>query len=120
MSSPHPCNNTVTSKKYEMSLYDNAKCACEGNPTVDNCRPDGITEGPECYGRGTCACGRCFCDPNPDPENPSKVIIGEHCEFDNFSCDGPKCNEGPYSINELHLYTESNSDDFPETEPVEV
>lgn len=24
--------------------------------------------------------------------------MGEYCEFDNFSCDGPKCNEGPYSV----------------------
>lgn len=26
--------------------------------------------------------------------------MGEYCEFDNFSCDGPKCNEGPYSLSE--------------------
>lgn len=24
--------------------------------------------------------------------------MGEYCEFDNYSCDGPKCNEGPYSL----------------------
>ena len=26
------------------------------------------------------------------------MIMGEYCEFDNFSCDDPKCNEGPYSL----------------------
>lgn len=26
--------------------------------------------------------------------------MGEYCEFDNFSCVGPKCNEGPYSLSQ--------------------
>lgn len=26
--------------------------------------------------------------------------MGEYCEFDNFSCKGSKCNEGPYSISQ--------------------
>ncbi|XP_038215776.1 integrin beta-PS-like [Zerene cesonia] len=117
----NPCNDSLHSANYEMSLLENAECACGIFETRDNnCRPPGVTDGPECYGRGSCVCGRCFCDPNPDPENPSKVIIGEHCEFDNFSCDGPKCNEGPFSINDLHLYEEDNADDVPEVDlPVE-
>lgn len=28
------------------------------------------------------------------------MVVGEFCEFDNYSCDGPKCNEGPYSLTE--------------------
>lgn len=24
------------------------------------------------------------------------MIFGRYCEYDNFSCDGPNCNEGPY------------------------
>ena len=28
-----------------------------------------------------------------------QIVMGEYCEYDNFSCDGPKCNEGPYSLN---------------------
>lgn len=29
------------------------------------------------------------------------MVMGEYCEYDNFSCDGPKCNEGPYSLSSV-------------------
>ncbi|XP_047510596.1 integrin beta-PS-like [Pieris napi] len=113
------CNETVRTHNYEMSLYENARCACEDMEMENNCRPEGMTEGPECHARGKCVCGKCFCNANPDPENPSKVIIGDHCEYDNFSCDGPKCNEGPYSINELHIYAEENAEVSEVEQPLE-
>ncbi|CAH2093779.1 unnamed protein product [Euphydryas editha] len=87
---------------YEMSSEDNAACACVGGKLENKCRPpDGPPSTPECSGRGSCICGRCFCNANPDPAHPSKAIMGEYCEYDNFSCDDPKCNEGPYSIYEM-------------------
>ncbi|VVD03550.1 unnamed protein product [Leptidea sinapis] len=106
------CNNTIKAMDYGMSLMENAECACSGgNIKVNKCRPPGVVDGAECYGRGSCVCGTCICNTNPDPENPSKFIVGEFCEYDNYSCDGPKCNEGPYSINDIHLYEENNEDD---------
>ncbi|XP_041977266.1 integrin beta-like protein 1 [Aricia agestis] len=100
------CENGITKQtNISLSLEDNARCACAGDEIVQNCRPPGDSEAAECSGRGSCHCGRCICDV-PDPEIPSKVIIGEYCEFDNYSCDSPMCNEGPYSIYELEKYAE--------------
>ncbi|CAG9585566.1 unnamed protein product [Danaus chrysippus] len=91
---------------YGMSFEDNAECACSGDKIMSDCQPPEST-GPECSGRGSCVCGRCFCDEQPDPENPSKTIMGDYCEYDNFSCSGPKCNEGPYSIHDLTAYEDN-------------
>ncbi|KAJ2952819.1 hypothetical protein O0L34_g7184 [Tuta absoluta] len=89
-------DNATLFVDYGLSMEGNARCACLGDELEQNCIPPGMTDGPECFGRGKCECGRCVCDPTPDVNHTSKVIIGEYCEFDNFSCDGPHCNEGPY------------------------
>ncbi|CAH0720741.1 unnamed protein product, partial [Brenthis ino] len=94
---------------YGLSLHDNAECACAG-PEIENSCPPADTE-QKCSGRGKCVCGRCFCDVNLDPMHPSKVIMGEHCEYDNFSCDGPDCNEGPY-----YIFQENDPNRIDETE----
>ncbi|KAI5641798.1 integrin beta-8-like [Phthorimaea operculella] len=94
------CKNLATPATpyvdYGLSLEGNARCACLGDELEKNCYHPATTDGPECFGRGKCECGRCVCDPVPDVNHTSKVIMGEYCEFDNFSCDRPDCNEGPY------------------------
>ncbi|XP_047527776.1 integrin beta pat-3-like [Vanessa atalanta] len=96
---------------YEMSLEDNAICACAGGKLENNCHRPGIA-GAECSGRGSCICGRCFCNVNPDPAHPSKAIMGEYCEYDNFSCDDPKCSEGPYHIYDLMANEQNNYEEI--------
>ncbi|KAM3963450.1 uncharacterized protein ACR2FA_002390 [Aphomia sociella] len=104
-------NNALEHKDYGFSLEDNAVCACSNSSGIEleqNCHLPGTTDGAECSGRGQCVCGRCLCDPTPDLEHPTKMVLGEYCEYDNFSCDGPKCNEGPYSIVEPGIVEEDN------------
>ncbi|XP_039747097.1 integrin beta-like protein 1 [Pararge aegeria] len=101
-------DDKVQDVDYGMSLEENAKCACDPDHLSfeKNCQhPDVISE--ECSGRGTCVCGRCFCNNIPFPENPSKTIMGEYCEYDNFSCNDTKCTEGPYNIYELNNFDEN-------------
>uniref|UniRef100_A0A2A4JQG2 Integrin beta epidermal growth factor-like domain-containing protein n=1 Tax=Heliothis virescens TaxID=7102 RepID=A0A2A4JQG2_HELVI len=93
-------NNTIAHVDYGFSFEENAECSCSKGDVGQRCFPPGVTEGLECSGRGTCVCGQCVCNPNPDPENPTKMVMGEYCEYDNFSCDDPKCNEGPYSLSD--------------------
>ncbi|XP_072944145.1 integrin beta-2-like [Epargyreus clarus] len=102
-------NATIHHIDYGMSLKENAECSCAGGNMERNCIPPGLPQEEECCGRGKCICGRCFCDTNPDPENPTKVVTGEYCELDNFSCDDPKCNEGPYSIYDMKILEDENS-----------
>ncbi|GBP59191.1 hypothetical protein EVAR_54625_1 [Eumeta japonica] len=74
----------------------NAECACGGGKVEkESCVPTGADNTTICSGRGECVCGRCFCK-TPDPEHPTKMITGEFCELDNYSCEGPSCREGPY------------------------
>ncbi|KAH9643855.1 hypothetical protein HF086_012730 [Spodoptera exigua] len=91
-------NDTIPHVDYGLSFEENAECSCNKGDVGRSCYPPGTTEGPECSGRGTCVCGQCVCNPQPDPQYPTKMVMGEYCEYDNFSCDGPKCNEGPYSL----------------------
>lgn len=91
-------NDTIDLFDYGLSFEENAACSCSKEDIEQHCYPPGVTTGPECSGRGKCVCGQCVCDPLPDPEEPSKMVMGEYCEFDNFSCEGPRCNEGPYSM----------------------
>ncbi|XP_075970081.1 integrin beta-6-like [Anticarsia gemmatalis] len=90
-------NNTVDHEDFGFSFAENAECSCSRDDVEQRCYPPGVTTGAECSGRGTCVCGQCVCNKS-DPREPTKMIMGEFCEFDNFSCEGPKCNEGPYSI----------------------
>ncbi|XP_028160741.1 integrin beta-6-like [Ostrinia furnacalis] len=94
-------DNSTEYQNYRLSFMDNAKCSCAGGHLEENCYPPGVTEGPKCTGRGACICGRCACNPMPDPEHPTKMVMGEFCEFDNFSCEGPRCNEGPFLHNDI-------------------
>lgn len=55
-----------------MSLHENAECACAGPEIKNSCPPTDTEQ--KCSGRGKCVCGRCFCDVNPDPMHPSKVL----------------------------------------------
>ncbi|KAL4702507.1 hypothetical protein ACJJTC_001392 [Scirpophaga incertulas] len=87
-------DNFIDYHDHGLSLLDNAKCSCAGD-IEENCTPPDIFTDQKCSGRGSCLCGRCVCD-QPDPEHPTKMVVGDYCEYDNFSCDGPKCNEGPY------------------------
>ncbi|XP_045785133.1 integrin beta-2-like [Maniola jurtina] len=98
----------IRTVNHGMSLEDSAICACDTNhlAVAKNCQHPAETN-TECSGRGTCLCGRCFCDEHPDPQSPSKMIMGEYCEYDNFSCNDTKCNEGPYNIYELQSYEEN-------------
>ncbi|KAG8573215.1 hypothetical protein GDO81_012329 [Engystomops pustulosus] len=43
---------------------------------------------PECSGRGTCLCGKCYC-----AKTKLGKIYGKYCEMDNFSC--------PYNLGKL-------------------
>ncbi|XP_026757850.1 integrin beta-like protein 1 [Galleria mellonella] len=107
-------DSAIEHKDFGFSLEDNAICACSKSSEIEleqNCYPPGISEGVECSGRGECVCGRCVCDPTPDFEHPTKMILGEYCEFDNFSCDGPRCNEGPYSLAQSGSDDEDSPDD---------
>ncbi|CAG5012816.1 unnamed protein product [Parnassius apollo] len=106
-------NATIDYKDYEFSLEENAECSC-GGVIKNNCYPPEVTD-EVCSGRGNCVCGRCICNPVPDPEHPTKNIVGEYCEFDNFSCDGPHCNEGPYPLSQ----TKTTEDNLNEAEEVE-
>ncbi|CAH0604621.1 unnamed protein product [Chrysodeixis includens] len=94
-------NSTIDHIDYNMSIQENAECSCSKGEVKQRCFPPGVTEGPACSGRGTCVCGQCVCKPDYDHEFPTKMVMGEYCEFDNFSCDGPKCNEGPYSLSSV-------------------
>ncbi|XP_012544683.1 preimplantation protein isoform X2 [Bombyx mori] len=89
-------------RKYKLlvSIVENAQCSCQSKENEDNCFSPEVTKGLKCSGRGTCVCGHCVCD--TDAANPSKMIMGEYCEYDNFSCDGPKCTEGPYHISQVY------------------
>ncbi|CAG9783667.1 unnamed protein product [Diatraea saccharalis] len=89
-------NNTIHYQNHGLSYADNAKCACAAGQLEENCLPEDDTSGLKCSGRGQCLCGRCVCDTEPDPSHPTKAVMGQYCEYDNFSCDGPRCNEGPY------------------------
>ncbi|XP_053625117.1 uncharacterized protein LOC128683468 [Plodia interpunctella] len=90
-------NSKVIHKHNGLSLEESAECACTPPEELkQNCRPPGQLE--DCYGRGTCLCGRCSCNSTFDQIHPTKMVFGEYCQYDNFSCDGPRCNEGPYSI----------------------
>ncbi|XP_023949223.1 integrin beta pat-3 [Bicyclus anynana] len=88
---------------YGLSLEENAKCACDPENAEQNCRHPDVTD-VICSGRGICICGRCSCNMMPDP---SKTIMGEYCEYDNYSCNDTKCNEGPYNIYELQTNEEN-------------
>ncbi|RVE41540.1 hypothetical protein evm_013806 [Chilo suppressalis] len=91
------CQNNYTNyQNHGLSYYENAMCACAASRLEENCSPEGDTSGLKCSGRGECLCGRCVCDSKPDPDHPTKIVIGQYCEYDNFSCDEPRCNEGPY------------------------
>ncbi|XP_059054363.1 uncharacterized protein LOC131848494 [Achroia grisella] len=108
-------NDAIEHNDFGFSLEENAVCACSNSNETElevhqNCHPPGVSEGEQCSGRGQCVCGRCLCDHTPDVENPTKMVLGEYCEFDNFSCDGPKCNEGPYSLVQSGI----DDDDIPE------
>lgn len=37
------------------------------------------------------------------------MVVGDYCEYDNFSCDGPRCNEGPYLYNDSNNINNSTS-----------
>lgn len=103
-------NETIFHFEYGLSFESNARCACQGGVVEPDCRsPDAAKDAPDCSGRGKCKCGRCVCDPIPDPDNPTKTIVGRYCQLDNFSCDGPHCNEGPYSY-----ITETDSEETKE------
>ncbi|CAB3236455.1 unnamed protein product [Arctia plantaginis] len=91
-------NDTVNHEDYGLSLEGNAVCSCNREEIEENCYPPGVTSGPVCSSRGSCVCGQCMCNTVPDPKEPTKTVMGEFCEYDNFSCEGPRCNEGPYSI----------------------
>ncbi|KAG6449563.1 integrin beta-2 [Manduca sexta] len=93
-------NSTIEFNEYGFSISENAECSCAKGNTEQKCFPPGVIDGPECSGRGDCVCGQCVCHTYED--QPAKVILGEYCEFDNFSCDGPKCNEGPYYIGQVY------------------
>lgn len=56
-----------------VSFEENAECSCSKGEVDGSCYPPGVTEGPECSGRGTCVCGQCVCNPQPDPQYPTKV-----------------------------------------------
>lgn len=73
-----------------------AKCQCSGGTELDrrdpqaNCRPpirNGtiIRQGPLCYGRGECQCGKCICD----SPRPGVFVTGKFCETicDNNACE---------------------------------
>ncbi|XP_047988586.1 integrin beta-3-like [Leguminivora glycinivorella] len=96
---PETCSETNEYTDHGFSLQENAICSCkqETDVTEDkNCVPEGADEEtPPCSGRGECVCGRCVCKTY---ENSTKILMGDYCEFDNFSCDGPDCNEGPYAL----------------------
>lgn len=103
-------NSTINyDEDYGLSLKENAECSCTDGKKDLHCYPPGKTDGPECSDRGQCKCGHCICD--PVPEYPTKIILGEYCEFDNFSCDGPKCNEGPYSISQPETVDDDDEND---------
>ncbi|XP_011548477.3 integrin beta-6 [Plutella xylostella] len=92
-------NDTVLSQDFGLSLRKNAACACSSSGLASNCRAD-PDDAADCSGRGTCQCGRCVCDAVPHSDHVNiKTISGEYCEFDNFSCDGPDCKDGPYRWN---------------------
>ncbi|XP_073944120.1 uncharacterized protein [Choristoneura fumiferana] len=85
---------------FGFSLEDNARCACLPQSNItQNCHPGGVATAepsPPCSGRGSCVCGRCVCKTYP---NSTKIVMGDYCEYDNFSCDSPRCSEGPYLLN---------------------
>ncbi|XP_013186461.2 integrin beta-like protein 1 [Amyelois transitella] len=112
------CNNdSVVHKDYGLSLEEFAECACTPPEELkQNCSPPGVQE-EECYGRGRCLCGRCSCFSMIDQEHPTKMVFGEYCQYDNFSCDGPRCNEGPYSIVEEDEARSLNVDNMPDDVP---
>ncbi|XP_049866616.1 integrin beta-like protein 1 [Pectinophora gossypiella] len=95
-------DNAMHYVDHGLNLEDNAKCTCSSSEIENNCYQPGVYDGAECSNRGTCQCGRCVCDSPADPDHPTKTIVGEYCEFDNFSCDGPRCNEGPYYIHQTY------------------
>ncbi|XP_063378617.1 integrin beta-1-like isoform X1 [Cydia fagiglandana] len=96
---PEKCSETNEYTDYGFSLQENAICSCKqetDEAEAQNCHPEGVDEyTPPCSGRGACVCGRCVCETY---ENSTKIVMGDYCEFDNFSCDGPDCNEGPYAL----------------------
>ncbi|XP_068629987.1 integrin beta-like protein 1 [Battus philenor] len=100
-------NDTIDYSDNGFSLQENAECSCGSSDIVENCYPPDTTE-KVCSGRGSCVCGRCICD-QPDPEHPTKTIVGEYCEFDNFSCEGRHCNEGPYPLSQAKTNEENPS-----------
>ncbi|KAJ0180460.1 hypothetical protein K1T71_003864 [Dendrolimus kikuchii] len=116
-------NDTIKHNEYGFSLEENAECSCAGGQLERHCYPTDVTEGVQCSGRGKCVCGQCVCDTNPDSENPTMVIMGEYCEFDNFSCRGSKCNEGPYFIDQTvreDVEEDYTSPDIDHTEPTSI
>ena len=61
------------------------RCQCPGNHSnplnpESSCRQDSQLQ--LCSGRGSCECGVCQCDKQPDME-----VWGQFCECDNVSCD---------------------------------
>ncbi|KPJ01813.1 Integrin beta pat-3 [Papilio xuthus] len=110
-------NDTIDFKDNGFSIEENAECSC-GSSIEDNCRPPEMTEGEVCSGRGSCVCGRCICNPNSDPEHPTKTIVGEYCDYDNFSCVGRHCNEGPYPLSQARNEEDPNVADV--EQPSEV
>ncbi|XP_026329965.1 integrin beta-PS-like [Hyposmocoma kahamanoa] len=109
-------DNSIGHEDLGLSLEENASCLCRGDKYVNTTtcfppREDGDTipsDEPACSDRGKCICGRCFCDLVADPEHPTKLVMGDHCEFDNFSCQD-ECNEGPYLINPHVANTETKT-----------
>lgn len=47
-----------------------------------------------------------------------QTIVGEYCDFDNFSCDGRHCNEGPYPLSQAKNDENPNAADV--EQPSEV
>ncbi|XP_013182072.1 PREDICTED: uncharacterized protein LOC106128303 [Papilio xuthus] len=90
-------NDTIDFKDNGFSIEENAECSC-GSSIEDNCR--------------------CICNPNSDPEHPTKTIVGEYCDYDNFSCVGRHCNEGPYPLSQARNEEDPNVADV--EQPSEV